>query len=273
MTDGQAMQFLNTHAYGWRMERRDGVTLGFTSHDRDVWIEGLRYRASPGMRPSSIVQAEGLEIGGLDVAGAIDDAAITESDLKAGRWNRAALKIFLFDWQNPLLHQQLLASGELGGISYSENGFTAEFFGPATLLDRSAVPKTSPSCRASFCGKLCGLNVRRFQHFGSAVSANGDRLIVAGASQFASDIFAFGQLRWTTGPNAGLLFDIISNNADEFWLATEIPFAVDEGDRFIIIEGCDKTIGTCSSRFNNGPNFRGEPYLPGNDILTRYPGG
>jgi len=30
---------------------------------------------------------------------------------------------------------------------------------------------------------------------------------------------------------------------------------------------------TCSARFGNAVNFRGEPYLPGNDLLTRYPGG
>ncbi|MEQ1538548.1 MAG: phage portal protein [Sphingorhabdus sp.] len=44
------------------------------------------------------------------------------------------------------------------------------------------------------------------------------------------------------------------------------------GSRIELVEGCDKTIATCSTRFSNAINFRGEPYLPGNDILTRYPG-
>lgn len=34
-------------AYGWRIERRDGVTMGFTSHDRDVAIDGVLLRAMP----------------------------------------------------------------------------------------------------------------------------------------------------------------------------------------------------------------------------------
>jgi hypothetical protein len=38
------------------------------------------------------------------------------------------------------------------------------------------------------------------------------------------------------------------------------------------IEGCDKQMATCSARFANAVNFRGEPYLPGMDLLTRYPG-
>ena len=37
-------------------------------------------------------------------------------------------------------------------------------------------------------------------------------------------------------------------------------------------EGCDKRLATCSQRFDNAANFRGEPHLPGNDLLTRYPG-
>jgi hypothetical protein len=40
-----------------------------------------------------------------------------------------------------------------------------------------------------------------------------------------------------------------------------------------VSEGCDKSIATCAGRFGNAANFRGEPYLPGVDLLTRYPGG
>lgn len=39
-----------------------------------------------------------------------------------------------------------------------------------------------------------------------------------------------------------------------------------------LIEGCDHAIATCAGRFGNAINFQGEPFLPGNDLLTRYPG-
>ncbi|HKR91916.1 phage BR0599 family protein, partial [Novosphingobium sp.] len=35
---------------------------------------------------------------------------------------------------------------------------------------------------------------------------------------------------------------------------------------------CDHTLNTCAARFSNAANFRGEPFLPGNDLLVRYPG-
>ncbi|MNL88249.1 hypothetical protein D3C87_2178470 [compost metagenome] len=43
--------------------------------------------------------------------------------------------------------------------------------------------------------------------------------------------------------------------------------------RVRLIEGCDKQLATCRDRFSNAANFRGEAHLPGNDLLTRYPGG
>jgi uncharacterized phage protein (TIGR02218 family) len=52
--------------------------------------------------------------------------------------------------------------------------------------------------------------------------------------------------------------------------SSEPRFAVAVGDRAEVIEGCDKTIATCAARFANAVNFRGEPYLPGIDLLTRY---
>ena len=49
-------------------------------------------------------------------------------------------------------------------------------------------------------------------------------------------------------------------------------FAPEPGVRVRLTEGCDKSLATCAGRFANAANFRGEPHLPGNDLLTRYPG-
>ena len=45
-----------------------------------------------------------------------------------------------------------------------------------------------------------------------------------------------------------------------------------DGTLIELIEGCDKRFETCRDRFANALNFRGEPHLPGIDLLTRYPG-
>jgi uncharacterized phage protein (TIGR02218 family) len=53
----------------------------------------------------------------------------------------------------------------------------------------------------------------------------------------------------------------------------DLPRAeVEPGCRVELRDGCDKRFETCVTRFANAVNFRGEPHLPGNDLLMRYPG-
>ncbi len=272
MSDPWLIGPVTTTAYGWRLERRDGVTLGFTSHDRDVHIDGLVHLSSPGMLPSSILETIGFETDGLDVKGNLDSAAICEDDLEAGRWDGTRLSIYLFDWDQPQAGKRLLASGELGAISYSTGSFEAELRGVTAQLDAPIVPQTSPSCRATFCDRDCGLNQNRFRYEARVQSMSIDTLTLAANLPGNTGNYAFGFLRWLDGKNAGLSTDIIGSTASQIACATVPPFPPLPGARILLVEGCDKTIATCSARFGNAVNFRGEPYLPGNDLLTRYPG-
>ena len=62
---------LTTVALCWRLERRDGVAMGFTTHDRDLAIGGLLYRAAPGMLPSAITLSDGFSADSIDIEGAL----------------------------------------------------------------------------------------------------------------------------------------------------------------------------------------------------------
>ena len=257
-------------AYGWRLERADGVTLGFTSHDRDVVVDSLVLRASPGMLPSSIVESVGLETDGLELNGALTSAEIRADDLAAGRWDAARLEVFLFDWSDPTAGKRILAVGELGSVSYSSNAFQAELLGLTRLLDQPVVPQTSPTCRARFCDAECGLSALRFRHYRKVGTVDEESVIFDVG--IAADNFAYGHLRWLDGKNTGIIADIITNGTDELTLANRPHFPVAPGTRVELFEGCDKRLETCAARFANTINFRGEPHLPGNDLLTRYPG-
>lgn len=133
---------LTTIAFCWRLQRRDGVCLGFTTHDRDLAVDGLSYRAMPGMLPSAVALSDGFDLDTLDVAGALSSAAISEGDLVAGRWDGAAVRLFMVDWENPAGEAIALARGALGDVSLSANGFSAELRGPTALLERPVVEQT-----------------------------------------------------------------------------------------------------------------------------------
>ena len=156
-------------------------------------------------------------------------------------------------------------------MSLSGDAFGAAFLGLTRLLDRPIVPQTSPSCRASFCDAACGLNGQRFRHLATVANVTGNQISLTTPIPAATGAFAYGALRWLSGESCGLTADVIASDANSVTLP-RLQQIVAAGDRLELIEGCDKQMATCATRFANAINFRGEPYLPGNDILTRYPG-
>jgi uncharacterized phage protein (TIGR02218 family) len=87
----------------------------------------------------------------------------------------------------------------------------------------------------------------------------------------APELLASGILRWLDGPHAGLTREILDADEEGLILDTLPAEELPPGTRAIVREGCDHTLATCAGRFDNALNFRGEPFLPGNDLLTRYP--
>ena len=262
---------LTTIALCWRLERRDGVALGFTSHDRDLEIDGLAYRAAPGMLPSSIALSDGFEADTLDVKGALTSDAIRAADLRAGRWDGAAVSLLMVDWEAPGGERLAIARGELGEVSIEGEAFEAELRGPTAMLERPAVEQTSPECRAQLGDKRCRVDMAARTVL-TRVAALIDEAVIEVAEAAAGDAYGYGRLRWIGGANSGLDSPILRSDGPRMTLREPPPFAPAVGDLVELREGCDKRLATCAGRFANAENFRGEPHLPGIDLLTRYPG-
>jgi uncharacterized phage protein (TIGR02218 family) len=77
-------------------------------------------------------------------------------------------------------------------------------------------------------------------------------------------------LRWIDGKNGGLINQIIASAGAVVTLREPAAFVPVAGTRVELTQGCDRRFATCTGRFANAANFRGEPQLPGNDLLTRY---
>jgi uncharacterized phage protein (TIGR02218 family) len=263
---------LSTLAFCWRAQRRDGMCLGFTSHDRDLEIDGLVYRAAPGMLPSAVSVSDGFDSSTLDISGALTSDAISEADLAAGRWDRAAVLLFLVDWEAPGGERLPLARGELGDVAARGNGFEAELRGPAALLERPVVEQTSPECRAELGDRRCRVDMAGRTIVTRVTAVTGETSVAVAEASTEAGAYAFGRLRWLGGANSGLESPILASAGLELTLAEAPPFDVAPGVLVEIAEGCDKSFATCRGRFANAENFRGEPHLPGMDLLTRYPG-
>lgn len=259
---------LETVATWWRILRRDGVTLGFTTHDRDLWFNGLLHRAAPGIIPSAIRRSADFEPDSAEVEGVLSHDAISSADLAAGRFDSARVLIGIIDWQNG--ETQVLYRGTIGAVSEEAGQFVAELQSRKAELLRDPIPRTSPSCRASFCGPGCGLSATRFTHEAVLVAQGGENGATFTSSAPGATLVG-GSLRWLDGPHAGTAMNIAA--ADGLTLVVDRPIdpALTPGARALLREGCDRTLATCATRFDNAVNFQGEPFLPGNDLVARYP--
>ena len=262
-------QPLETAATFWRVERRDGVTLGFTSHDRDVWFDGLLHRAAPGMTPSAIRRSADIEPDSADVRGALSHDALDSVDLASGRFDGAHVRIGLVDWSSA--EHETLYRGTIGSVAEEEGAFTAELVSRKADLLRDPVPRTSPSCRAAFCGPGCTLPPPAYTHEAVVAAVDPGLNAVTLTVAAPASSLAGGTLHWLDGPQAGLSAGIVLNGPGGLVLDRALDPSTVPGIRALVREGCDHTLDTCATRFGNAINFQGEPFLPGNDMIYRYP--
>lgn len=261
---------LETIAMLWRVERHDGIVLGFAAHDRDLVVDHVRYHAAPGMLPSAIEIDDGLDPLDMDIAGALSHDLIRSDDLAAGRWDHAAVRIGLIDWQVPGEGAGWFWHGHLGAVSIEGHRFSAELRGLKAQLDQPFVPIASPSCRAEFCGVGCGLSRSAFEHIATVDAISAEGLAFTGMDEAPASGFVHGSMRWIDGGNAGLHADIVGSTDAGLQIDGPLLRAPEPGDRALLLQGCDRSLATCAGRFGNALNFRGEPHLPGNDLLTRF---
>ena len=269
MTRTWFSQPLECVATFWRVARRDGVTLGFTTHDNDLWFDGLLHRAAPGMVPSAIRRSADFEPDSADVQGALSHDSIAAGDLATGRYDSAAVLIGLVDWET--LERHILYRGTIGTVAEEAGAFTATVQSRKAELQRDPVPRTSPSCRAAFCGQGCTLSPVRYSKAARLLAFDTATNAATLSGTLALTDYVDGLLRWLDGPLAGTTMTIVGVSAGALVLDTPIDMVPPASSGVILREGCDRTLETCAARFGNGTNFQGEPYLPGNDLVTRYP--
>lgn len=263
---------VTTLATCWRVVRRDGAVMGFTTHDRPLVIDDVTYRASSGFSPSAIAASNALSVDNLDVAGALSSSAISEVDLRDGRFDFAAIEIFQVNWTDLSQGKLLLASGSLGEVSMDGARFTAEIRGLAQRLQQPAGEAYSPECRADLGDARCKVNLAGFTVTGAATSVTSTRAFADSARAEADGWFDYGLLTWTTGANAGSSVEVKSFASGVFTLFDAMPSAIQPGDAYNANAGCDKRVATCKAKFDNVLNFRGEPFVPGPDSMLDYPG-
>ena len=189
-----------TLCWAWKLTRSDGVVLGFTDHDQDLSVDGVAYQAASGFSPSDIDSRLGFALDNSMAQGLLSSDVITDADIRAGKYDSAAVEISRVNWMQPD-EFGLIWSDKLGDIKIKDGHFEAELVGRAAILDRTTGRVFARGCDASFGDTRCSLNAGNFP--------------------------------------AGTV--------------------------------CPRTYAACQSQFDNTVNFRGFPYMIGEDAAYAAP--
>ena len=255
----------------WRIERRDGAVLGFTTHDADLTADGLTYWSTPGMSPSATGSDTGLDGGDMDISGSVTAGAVSATELRMGRYDGSRAELLLLDWQAPAHGALLIAAGEIEEVNETLPSFNARLRTPVAALETPVLEILSPECRARLGDARCRVDLAG-RSLRAQVASCPDPWTAVLQSPVVPGIYAFGRLRLLDRAHAGVDIGVLGNDASTLILADPMPDDIVLPARVLLHEGCDRRLATCRDRFANARNFRGEPFVPGNDEVGRYPG-
>jgi len=262
-----------TLAWCWKIVRRDAVVQGFTDHDLPLGFDGVTYEAVSGFTASEVQSTLGLAVDNLTVTGALSSATLNEADLAAGLYDGATIELWRVNWADTG-QRVLMRKGSLGEVKRGKTAFAAELRGLAHRLNQPVGRVYGYSCDADLGDARCTkvISGADFTANATVVTAiDNRRFTVTGLDAYASGWFSGGRLVFTGGANAGRAMEVKRHGAGSIELWQAMSEAVAPGDAFTVSAGCDKQFATCRTKFANGINFRGFPYMPGNDVALSAP--
>ena len=266
-------QELTTLAKLVRITRTDGQVIAFTSHDCDLEVDAVTYKADGAFTSDKLVQNTALKDKDYDIAGVLDSELVTEADLKAGLYDHARVDVFLCNWKDLTQGVIHMRRGWLGEVAMSGGRYMAGLRGFHDLLTRKVGEAYTPECRHCLGEAQCSVNVQSFTVTGNVSFVTDNRTFADVTRGEAEDYFSDGTLEWTSGANKGAKCEVskwdATNQTFTLWLPLPYPIAVEDG--YQVTAGCDKRFSTCRARFDNAINFGGFPYLPGIGKVLDYP--
>jgi uncharacterized phage protein (TIGR02218 family) len=270
--------------------------MGFTNHDKDLVFDidaatspysgdGVTtYYASTGMAASAVETGSDLSTDNLEITAFIDSSAITDTDIRAGRYDYCQISVVLVNYNDLTMGCLRMRFGTLGQVVIKNGLYSAEIRGLSYYFGTVIGWTFGPICRAdlgdSHCSPAGEVNLVALTQTGYVETSANKRVFVPGVLTSpltsplttltgASGYFDQGVLSWLTGLNAGLLMEVDTWDGTTISLFESMPFAIVPGDTFKVEPGCNKTTD-CQSKFSNIVNKQAEPFIPGTDAIMNY---
>lgn len=253
----------------WTIKRKDGQLFRFTDHDRDVTYAGEIYTSKTAFQASAIQTTINSAAGNLDVSVLLAEGSIEYLDLERGMFDDAHVSIDIVSYKAPEMGAIAVFEGVVYSVQLPNTQLgTLQLVGGVRRSARPMVEHYSPSCRASFGDERCKFDLATVtETFTITTAPTGQTFTSDDLADAATNLYALGTVTWTAGDNVGTRVEVAGNNAGLVSLLFKPPFPMKPGDTGTITRGCPKTTAACIG-YNNLPNYRGEPFVPGDDGLT-----
>lgn len=220
----------------------------------------------------------------IDIGCIYDVNVIERAELLSGKWDEADVYVFRTDFDAPVEDDEPLKHFTLGKVREEDDRFTVELMSLADKLNQKIGRVITPGCQWVFCDQhidgtiiatdksKCGLTAASFTVTGTITSVT-SKYVFADASRVeASDYFGNGEIRFTTGQNAGLSFRRIAGFlSGQFTLQMPFYYTPQVGDQYTAIAGCRHRFAEdCITKFSNGSAFGAFPHVPTSSQVTKY---
>ncbi|WP_294538107.1 DUF2163 domain-containing protein [uncultured Rhodoblastus sp.] len=237
---------------------------GFAYLANSVLISGLKYRASCGVNVDSqqvtICARTTDTIGGVPFLQALRQGLFDGAEIRRE-------KAFFSAWGTPPIGSIVMFKGRVAQIdSIGRASAQVTVASDLVLLDID-MPRNcyQANCQHVLYDANCTVVAGTYSTTGS---------VGAGSTQTqiywpgAIPPFQQGTITFTSGGNTGAVATIKSAGSGWLQLAYPLLYSPAAGDAFSASYGCDHTMATCQSRFNNLSQFRGFPFVPPPQIMT-----
>lgn len=247
---------------------KNGHVDAISDTDLPITIAGVTYTPAAGFQSLKVNVTADAQVSNQQLGAAVIE--VPEADILAGIYDGAIVEAAWASWKNPSAGKLVFFEGTIGDITWTDAGFLADIVSYMKAMELNVGHITTASCRHQLfsttgTGKIgaCLLDPASYTFTGSlnAVIIPKWQFSISGISK-PDGYFDNGVLTFTSGNNAGLsciVKEHTAANGFKLFLPTAFTFA--PGDTFSIQAGCDKTLATCASKFNNVLNFGGFPHI------------
>lgn len=250
----------------WRVTRRDAQVFYFTDCDRNLIVGGQVYLAINATDPSQFAGSAGLEADAGEVSMAAGQV-IAEREIAAGVWNLAGVEVDLVDYTDPAAGTVRLGAGEIGRISVNGGRINVELRGFKHRLAKPIGETVQPTCGADFGDARCTVSLAAYTVTGTVTAVTNSQVFADSGRAEATGLYDGGLITFTGGQNNGRSMEVkrfVSGGVITLFLP--LAYSVQVGDTYSLRRGCPKTVTACTG-YSNLVNFRGFPFVPGNQAI------